>query len=142
MSCSASFTASAGFQVGSAAMQTTVRSAEPKTLKIFIRAITSAIPSESKPFRCALLLHSDYHFPPSVTFFHVSDCGRDIAQFVAAVDDWFHFSGLHELSQIGQVLLLRIGEHHAHLLADEPFCCHNFERTSHGPEQPLPVFCS
>jgi len=54
------------------------------------------------------LLHRDYDFPSGVAFLQIRDRCRDLTQLVSPVDDRFHFSGLHEITQNGQVLLARV----------------------------------
>ena len=79
MSCSASFTASAGFQVGSAAMQTTATSAEPKTVKIFITRNNISYAQRKLAFSGALSFHSNDYLPASVSFFQIADRVGDFA---------------------------------------------------------------
>src|SRR6266516_7603106 len=65
------------------------------------------------------LLHCYYDFASSVALFQIRDCGRDLTQLISPINDRFHLSGLHEIGQNGQVLLIRIGYKHAHLLTHE-----------------------
>ena len=48
-----------------------------------------------------------HHFCPSVPFFQTANGLRGLAQLVAPVNDWCHFSGLHEVVQDGQVLFVQ-----------------------------------
>src|SRR5215212_6904089 len=130
MSCSASFTASAGFQVGSAAMQTTAATANARMRKIFINVtIRSAVVSEGEIFSAGTSFHRNYYFSSGVSFFYVADRIRQLLQRVSTVDHWFHFSRLHEIGQNDQIVLLRVRQHHTHFLAHERFQQYRFEQT-------------
>src|SRR5439155_4648024 len=120
ISCSASFTASAGFQVGSAPTQHPATRASTRTRKIFIqRGNEISYRQRKRGFSTALSVHSYYHFPASVSLFEIADRLWDFTQLVSPIDDWFHFSGLHHIGQHGQVLLARVRHHHAHFLTHE-----------------------
>src|SRR5215831_5829237 len=72
ISCSASFTASAGFQPGSAATQNKATNAKLKTRKIFItRYKISLRRGKASFFSARCLVDSDYYLPSSVAFFQV-----------------------------------------------------------------------
>ena len=43
------------------------------------------------------LLHSYYDFASSVALFQIRNRCRDLTQLVTPVDDWLHFSGLHQI---------------------------------------------
>jgi hypothetical protein len=90
---SASFTASAGFQVGSAAMQNPASRMMARTRKIFIsRDMRSAALIEGE-FFCALSLHIDDYFPASVPFFEIRKRVFYLAKrLVSPVDDGSNFS--------------------------------------------------
>ena len=52
--------------------------------------------------------HFYYHFSPGVPLFQIPDRRRDLPQLVTPVDDRCQLSGLHELTQNGQVLLVQL----------------------------------
>lgn len=61
-----------------------------------------------------------YHdLSSSMSCFQVLDRRLDLAQRVTPVDDRCHLSGLHEIAQGGQVLLVQLRHEHVHVLAHE-----------------------
>src|SRR4029077_9253242 len=66
-----------------------------------------------------VLFHTYYYFSSSVPLFQVRDRGRDLTQLVAPVDDRCQLSGLHEITQNVQVLMVELSQNHAELLPHE-----------------------
>src|SRR6266853_5107551 len=81
------------------------------------RSVSTAGASESTSR--LLLFHTYYYFSSSVPVFQIPDRRRDLTQLVTPVDDRCQLSGLHEISQDGQVLLVQLRQNHAELLAHE-----------------------
>src|SRR5882762_7916233 len=54
------------------------------------------------------LFDTYYYFSSGVPLFQILDRGRDLTQLVTPVDDRCQLSGLHEISQDGQVLLVQL----------------------------------
>src|SRR5213592_901584 len=68
----------------------------------------------------SLLVQSYHYFSSSVPLFQVTKSVRSLTQFVSPVDDGYHFSGLHEIAEDGDVFLGQFGNIRHELLAHEP----------------------
>ena len=67
-----------------------------------------------------VLLQGDYDFSARVLAGQVAESFGGIAQVVTSVDHRGYFSGLHQIAQDGQVLLVGFGNNKDELLAHEP----------------------
>jgi hypothetical protein len=76
--------------------------------------------SNSSWLHLVVIFDSYDYFPPSVSFFQISDSLRNFTQLVTPVDDRCYFSGRHELVHDGEVLSARSRQNRDQVLAHEP----------------------